>query len=125
MSATKKAVKKATKTTAKKRPATAATKKKAGTKKVQVRALVCAIGEKCFWTTDGRVLKDLEQLHMAFGSMDDEVFLHHVTKEKNDFADWVEVVLEDAACAADLRRARKTNTAKSAVARHLKHYHTK
>lgn len=97
-------------------------KKTAPKATAKVRALVCAPDEKCFWTTDGRVLKDLEQLHLAFGSMNDEVFLHHVTKEKNDFADWVEIVLEDAACAADLRRSRKTTTAKTTVARHLKQY---
>lgn len=123
--------KKITKKTSRKKVAQKATAKKATTRTTRkrapaspahVRALVCAKGEKCFWTTDGRVLKDLEQLHLAFGSMDDEVFLHHVTRDKNDFADWVEAVLQDAACAADLRRSRKASSAKTTVGRHLKHY---
>lgn len=110
-----KAVPKTAKKTAKKAPAKSRSKK-------QVRALVCAPGEHCFWTTDGQVLEDLNQLQMAFGSMDEEVFLHHVTNAKNDFADWVEHVLEDAACAADLRRSKKTDTARTVVIRHLRQY---
>jgi len=119
----KKAVKKSTKKTTKK-----ATKKATGkstTKKVskaKVRALVCAAGEECFWTSDGQVLENLEELALAFGSMDEEVFLHHVTKEKNDFADWVEAVLADAECAAALRRSRKPRSARTVVVRYLKQY---
>lgn len=118
----KKAVKKTTKKVAKKTN-TKATKKAVSKKQPEkMRALVCADGEFCFWTTDGSVLENLEQLETAFGSMDDEVFLHHVTKEKNDFADWVEHVLEDAACAADLRRSKKPTSARTVVRRHLKLY---
>ena len=118
---TKKVVKKAVK-----KPKKVPVKKKAAPKKSvskkQVRALVCAPGEKCFWTTDGKVLEDLNQLQIAFGSMGDEVFLHHVTKEKNDFADWVEHVLEDASCAIDLRRSKKPASARTVVIRHLRSY---
>lgn len=116
----KKAVKKATKKTTKK--AVKKTASKVNSSKKIVRALVCAEGEACFWTTDGRVLENLEQLRTAFGSMDDEVFLHHVNKEKNDFADWVETVLEDAECAAALRRAKKPQTAEAAIVRCLRAY---
>ncbi len=121
---TKKTAKKAVKKTVKKTPKKTTKKKvakKAASKK-HVRALVCAEGEACFWTTDGAVLGDLQQLEVAFGSMDDEVFLHHVTKEKNDFADWVEHVLNDAACAADLRRSKKPKSALATVRKHLKSY---
>lgn len=126
--------KKTTSTTSRKKTATKATKKtvkktakksaKKTTMKGQptVRALVCASGEECFWTTDGQVLENLDELALAFGSMEDEVFLHHVTKEKNDFADWVEQVLEDTLCAADLRKVRKPKSARTVVVRHLKTY---
>jgi len=119
----KTAVKKAPvkKAPTKKAPAKKATAKKATTKK-RVRALVCAPGEHCFWTTDGQVLQDLNQLQLAFGSMGEEVFLHHVTKEKNDFADWVEHILEDAACAAELRRSKKPASARTVVVRCLRSY---
>lgn len=122
-SAVKKATKKTTKKVAKKttKKVTSSVAKKAALNGT-FKALVCAPDEKCFWTTNGEVLRDLEQLRIAFGSMDDEVFLHHVNKEKNDFADWVESVLEDVACAADLRRAKKPNTAKTVIIKHLKTY---
>lgn len=86
------------------------------------RALVCADTGECFWTTDGQVLKDLAELRDALKAMHDEVFRYHVTKEKNDFADWVEEVLADAECAAALRKARKPQTARTVVVRHLRSY---
>lgn len=113
-SAVKKTPKKASKKVKKK-----ASKK---TPKKKVRALVCAPGKKCFWTTDGTVLENLNDLQIAFGSMDDEVFLHHVSKDKNDFAQWVEEVLQDAACASDLRSSKKASTARAVVVRHLRFY---
>ena len=121
---TKKSTKKTTTNTTKKvvKKSSAKKKKRKTTAKKRVCALVCAPGEQCFWTTDGQVLENLEQLYLAFGSMDDEVFLHHVTKEKNDFADWVEQVLEDSACAADLRRSKKPSTARTVIGRHLRLY---
>jgi len=130
---TKKTTKKAvTKTTKKAVPKKTVKKvgskasKKAAPKKAavqkHVRALVCAPGEQCFWTSDGKVLENLSHLQMAFGTMGNEVFLHHVTKEKNDFAEWVEHVLEDAACAADLRRAKKPSSARTVVVRCLRSY---
>lgn len=118
---TKKIVKKVAKKTTKK-AAKKTTKKSSKKAPEKMRALVCADGESCFWTTDGEVLENLEQLETAFGSMEDEVFLHHVTKEKNDFAQWVEDVLQDAACAADLRRSKKPGSARTVVKRHLRLY---
>jgi hypothetical protein len=112
----KKPAKKITTKTVKKAP------QKKATEKDRFRALVCAPGEQCFWTTDGKVMQDLDQLQMAFGTMGDEVFLHHVTKEKNDFADWVEAVLDDAECAKALRRAKKASSARTAVIRCLRVY---
>ncbi|MFT7507660.1 MAG: hypothetical protein ACI92I_000824 [Acidimicrobiales bacterium] len=111
----KKVVKKTTKKTATKAP-------KKTTAKKQVRALVCAPGKHCFWTSDGQVLEDLNQLQIAFGSMGDEVFLHHVSKAKNDFADWVEHVLEDVACAEALRKSKKPSTSRTVIVRCLRSY---
>lgn len=125
--APKKTVKKVAKKAVKKIAAKTPAKKKAPVKKTvsknkHVRALVCADPEHCFWTTDGNVLEDLNQLQLAFGSMDDEVFLHHVTKEKNDFADWVEHILEDQECAHALRSSKKPRSSRTAVVRVLRNY---
>ena len=93
------------------------------TKKAQnFKALVCAADGECFWTRDGRILQNLEDLHMAFGSMDEEVFLHHVNKEKNDFADWVEHILDDLDCSIELRKSKELAKAHKILQSHLQKY---
>ena len=101
---------------------TAAPKKTTAKHPKDFRALVCAVDGECFWTTDGKILQNLADLELAFGSMDDEVFLHHVTNDKNDFADWVEFVLQDISCAQALRKAKKLTQAQKAVAQQLRFY---
>lgn len=119
----KKTVKKTSKKTVRK--TTAVQKKSSSTKKGKnFHALVCAIDGECFWSRDGQILQNLADLHLAFGSMDDEIFLHHVNPEKNDFADWVEYVLQDQACAEALRKAKKRERAQKIVALHLRNYST-
>lgn len=98
-----------------------ATAKTPRTKKVMKSAgLVCAPEDQCFWTTDGQILKSLEDLVFAFGSMDETVFVYHANEEKNDFAEWVEHVLTDAACAEDLRKTTSQKHAHTVAKKHLK-----
>lgn len=121
--AKKSAVKKAVRKTIKKKTAqTKNTAKKTISSKSTARVMVCANEECNFWTTDGQVLSDLHDLLSAFEVMEDDVFDYHVTKEKNDFAEWVEHVLDDPACAQDLRKSRKPKTARTVVVRHVKLY---
>lgn len=94
--------------------------KKASTK--GKRELACAPGEQCFWVTDGRVLTNLVELRDALASMTDDVFMYHVTKERNDFADWIEYVLQDAELASTFRKSKKPNTAREAVVSRLRIY---
>lgn len=118
----KEVIKKVTvaKTVAKKAPKKAV--KKTNEKKSAFKALVCAIDGECFWTRDGRILQNLADLHIAFGSMDDEIFLHHANTEKNDFADWVEYVLQDLDAAVELRTAKKRTEAEKMLSTHLANY---
>jgi hypothetical protein len=97
-------------------------KKKRAAAPLKSAGLICASDEHCFWTTDGNILKSLEDLVFAFGSMDDTVFVYHADGVKNDFADWVEHVLEDAACAADLRKTASPKKAHTVAKKHLKKY---
>lgn len=120
--AKKSSAKKTRKTTARKSTKKTAKKESKKTTAKNVKLLVCAPDDKCFWTNDGQILKNLEELKLAFGTMDDEVFMHHVNKEKNDFADWVEYVLEDQDCAIALRKSRKPGSAQTTVIRHLRFY---
>ena len=119
---TKTVTKKATKPAVKKATAKKVVAKKTKKETTDFKALVCAADGECFWTRDGRILQNLSDLHMAFGSMDEEVFLHHVSKEKNDFADWVEHVLTDLDCSVALRKAKKLDTAQKVAASHLAKY---
>ncbi len=92
--------------------------KKSSTPKI----LVYAENEQSFWVKNGEVLNSLTALYQALASMDKEVFAHHVTKDKNDFSDWVEMVLGDNVCASDLRKAKNPDKACVVVAKHLKKY---
>ena len=86
------------------------------------KPLVLASNQKSFWVNDGQILNSLIALHDALDLMEKHHFDHHVTKEKNDFADWVDSVLGDSACAADLTKAKTPKAARMVVAKHLKFY---
>ena len=55
---------------------------------------------------NGRVLKNLHELANALLSMDDGTFAHHLTKEKNDFASWIEHVFKNHLLADQVRGAK-------------------
>lgn len=92
--------------------------KKADTKKT----LVYADNDHSFWVKNGQVLNSLIALQEALTSMESAVFSHHVGSKKNDFADWVDSVLCDEICAADLRKTKTPTSARTAVVKHLKSY---
>lgn len=94
------------------------TKAKASIKK----PLVLADNANSFWLCDGQILNSLVALDAALQAMDKEVFIHHVQDTKHDFADWVDTVLFDAACAADLRKTKTAKAAHTVVAKYLKIY---
>lgn len=119
-STTKRATKAATKKIATK--ATKTTKKTARAKVSKKRPVVEASNEKSFWTTDGQVLNSIIALNDALSEMQEAVYQYHVDKNRHDFADWVELVLDDSDCAAALRRAKTPKTARTVVVRHLKFY---
>ncbi len=90
--------------------------------KVAKRALVCATGEQCFWTTDGRIISNLVELSEQLAHMSDEVFAYHAHAARNDFADWIDAVLGDSELAKSMRASRKPKTAHTIVVRRLKLY---
>ncbi len=116
----------AVKKVAAKKVAKTAAKKAAVTKKAQKTvakpALVYAADAHSFWVHDGQILNSLKALHEALLTMEKAVYGHHVTKEKHDFADWVESVLKDDACANALRKAKTAPSAASVVAKYLRAY---
>ena len=62
--------------------------------------------EQAFVLRNGRVLKNLHELANALLSMDNETFAHHVTREKNDFANWISGVFRDEKLAKQISRIR-------------------
>ncbi len=104
-------------------PAKRATpKSKASRTLTAAKPLVYADDARSFWVNDGQILNSLKALHDALVTMEKAVYAHHVTKEKHDFADWVEAVLSDSACASDLRKAKTKTTAAAVVAKYLRAY---
>lgn len=91
-------------------------------KSVGKKTLVYADSKTSFWIVDGQILNSLMALQNVLSSMEKEVYAHHVTKDRNDFADWVEKVLEDGDCAKALRSAKTVSSAKTVVVKHLKTY---
>ncbi len=55
-----------------------------------------------FKLKDGGELRNLEEMMHALKKMERDIFLHHVTAERNDFARWVKDVLHDDELAAEL-----------------------
>jgi len=86
------------------------------------KALVIAPAEKKFWVQTGEILESLTDLATSFAKMDAVAYQHHVDTTKNDFASWVEHVLEDVLCADALRRSKTPKTARIAVIKYLKQY---
>lgn len=123
---TKKATKKAPakKKVAAKKVAKKTTKKaaKKTTRKSSKKALVYADDQQSFWMTDGQILNSLLALRDALAEMEKEVYEYHATGWQNDFAQWVDVVLCDSKCAADLAKAKTPKSARTVVVRHLKFY---
>jgi hypothetical protein len=62
--------------------------------------------EKRFWLNGGGSLGNLSQLASALEKMDEKVWNHHVTAEKNDFANWVEGVFGDKKLGLAIRKAK-------------------
>ncbi len=62
--------------------------------------------DKCFWVHNGPIIKNLRELPDALKNMSDEIFKHHVNKQKNDFSTWIRDVVGDRELAASLKRIR-------------------
>jgi hypothetical protein len=97
------------------------TPKKVASKKLK-KELVLSDNNKSFWVSNGQILNSLTALRDALQGMDKDIYRYHSTGWQNDFATWVEVVLNDSNCAADLHKAKTPRSARTVVIRHLKFY---
>jgi hypothetical protein len=79
------------------------------------RILSDAWGDGFFWLKDGNVLKNLHELKNCLEHIPNEVFQHHVNKEKNDFFNWVEGVFKDKKLSSALKKAKTKATMHKAL----------
>jgi hypothetical protein len=71
------------------------------------KELVRSLPEESFWIHDGPVVNCLTELaDILEYTIPDETYFYHVTRKKNDFADWIELVLHDISAAKAVRKSR-------------------
>ncbi|MEM4259763.1 MAG: hypothetical protein QXG00_00845 [Candidatus Woesearchaeota archaeon] len=59
--------------------------------------------EKYFYLCNGDVLRSIEELYDYVSIMPDFVFYHHVSKERNDFYNWIKDVFQDIGLANQIK----------------------
>ena len=64
--------------------------------------------DQYFFAHDGQVFKNFKDLKSALRDMPKHVFEHHVSKEKNDFANWIRGVFKnkELACAIEMAQTK-------------------
>jgi len=67
----------------------------------------------------GTSIKNLQELAEALEIMDDDAFKHHVTKDKNDFSNWVKNVIYDVDLSKDLFNAKSRKKAFDVVSQRI------
>jgi len=73
-----------------------------------------------FYLKDGRKLLNLEQLSKALANMENDVFYHHVTPEKNDFHNWIRDIILDLELAEKILNAKNPAYAKKIIDERIK-----
>ncbi|MBI2868518.1 MAG: hypothetical protein HYX96_01680 [Chloroflexi bacterium] len=72
-----------------------------------------------FWCHDGRTFQNLGELQAALDSMTEDSFHYHVNEGKNDFSNWVSLVIGDQKLARDLRSSSTPAQAAGRVAERI------
>ncbi|OIO63395.1 hypothetical protein AUJ83_01370 [Candidatus Woesearchaeota archaeon CG1_02_33_12] len=67
----------------------------------------------------GTSIKNLQELAEALEIMGNDAFKHHVTKEKNDFSNWVKDIIEDVELSNDLLKAKTRKKAFETVSQRI------
>jgi hypothetical protein len=74
------------------------------TKQEAERLLANVPEEQAFWSNDGQVFRNLEDLNMGLNEMSDETYAYHSNAEKHDFSNWLRDVVQDEKLASDLAK---------------------
>ena len=90
---------------------TSSTSTKGSTQKEEAQKCLGDVpGQYVFYVNNGQVLKGLYDLAGELDAMDDGTFLHHVNKENNDFANWIEYIVGDKKLAKSIARVKTPAT---------------
>lgn len=121
-SSKKSTAKKATKKATTKKPAKKAAKTKKATKEDKRKAVKKdAHPDKVFVMVNGHRLKNVKELADVMERIEDHVFNHHVTDDKNDFANWLHDVFEDVELARKIAKAKSKDRVQFVLYKHISH----
>ncbi len=71
--------------------------------------------EYVFRCSDGRNLKNMQELETALNTMAAETFSYHSNGDKSDFSNWVREIIQDQKLARDLSKADSQSQAAKSV----------
>lgn len=72
--------------------------------RVDAKKILSAVQpDKAFWVNNGPILKSLDEFAAAVRKLKPEQFMHHVNRQKNDFAKWISEVVGDGILAQRIR----------------------
>ena len=77
--------------------------------------------DKYFILCNGKRLKNIKELAEVMEEIEDHVFNHHVTHDKNDFARWVHDVFEDTDLAQKLAGVKDKRHVQFIIYKHITH----
>ncbi|MBN1274808.1 hypothetical protein JXA12_00740 [Candidatus Woesearchaeota archaeon] len=99
-----------------------AAKKKRPTKTQQRRRVKkTAPTDKTFVFVDGKQVKNVKQLADVLEEIEDHVFNHHVSEDKNDFANWLHHVFDEIDLAKKVAGCKEKKHVQLVLYKHISH----
>lgn len=100
---------------------------KKATKKTQSKSKLLndAPEAQYFLFCDGHPVKNVTELAEKLEHIEDEVFNHHVTKDRNDFVNWVKEIFEDVELAEEIAGLSHKDHIRLAIYKHIVNKHHK
>jgi hypothetical protein len=92
-------------------------KKHSGAERKRIMSEV--IPEKAFWINNGPVVHSLKELASVIQTLTPQQFAHHVTKERNDFAKWIQDVIGDRHLAKRVKSLKNKDAVAGVVTEHI------
>jgi alpha-amylase len=75
--------------------------------------------DKSFWVSNGWIVRNMKELPLALRKMNNDTFVYHVNKGKNDFYNWVNDVVGDKKLALDIKSAYNKSDMIAAIERRI------